>query len=62
MLKKVRLTTEIAKQQLSLSEIKNLQKSKRNVIDPDTSEPSDLNSIKSEPDDDLKVNFDKDEE
>ena len=45
----MRLTMELAKIQLAKKDILSLQKGKHSVIDIDTSEPSDIQSVETDP-------------
>ena len=49
MIRKIRLSMEIAKLQLEKNDILTLQKGKHSVIDINTSEPSDIESVQTDP-------------
>ena len=48
LLQKIRLSMELARIQLSKKDILSLQKGKHSVIDLDTSEPGDIESVKTD--------------
>ena len=59
MIRKIRLSMEIAKLQLEKQDILTLQKGKHSVIDINTSEPSDIESVQTDPSSEDKGAFGK---